>query len=219
MVLLVAILIAVIAPLFARTWRVMFRMLGLQGLLLAIIAYQNLGQHGDDIAVWVLIADLVVLRGLFVPYFLHRMVAGRVRSSELELVPSNLVFWGIAVFIVITALWFGFKIPPVDTLPSLHLGVALTAVLLGLYVLTSRPGRSARSSAPSPSRTAWSCSELLLKHHVALPVELALTGVFLMSIIAFGGVLLRRLETAEANEANEANAPNAANAQLPAEDV
>ncbi len=218
MVLLVAILIAVIAPLFARTWRVMFRMLGLQGLLLAIIAYQNLGQHGDDIAVWVLIADLVVLRGLFVPYFLHRMVAGRVRSSELELVPSNLVFWGIAVFIVITALWFGFKIPPVDTLPSLHLGVALTAVLLGLYVLTLQTRPIGQVIGAVTIENGVVLLELLLKHHVALPVELALTGVFLMSIIAFG-VLLRRLETAEANEANEANAPNAANAQLPAEDV
>jgi hydrogenase-4 membrane subunit HyfE len=200
MVLLVAILIAIIAPLFARTWRVMFRMLGLQGLLLAIIAYQNLAHHIDDIAVWVLLADLVVLRGLFVPAFLHRMVADRTRSPELELVPSNLVFWGISVGVMITALWFGAKIPPVDTLPSLHLGVALTAVLLGLYVLTLQTRPIGQVIAAITIENGVVLLELLLKHHVALPVELALSAVFLMSLIAFG-FLLRRLEAAEAAEA------------------
>ncbi len=209
MLLLVAILVAIVAPLFARTWRVMFRMLGLQGILLAAIAYQNLGIHGDDLAIWVLLADLVLLRGLFVPFFLHRMVRGRTRSAELELVPSNLVFWGLAVFIIIAALWFGFKIPPVDTLPSLHLGVALTAVLIGLYVLAIQTRPIGQVIAAVTIENGVVLLELLLKHHVALPVELALTAVFLMSIIAFG-VLLRQLETTEAEE-------TAKNADSPAE--
>ena len=194
MVLLVAMLFAVMVPLFARTWRTMFRALGLQGLLLAIIAYSSLGSHADDVAVWVLIADLALLRGIFAPVFLHRMVKDRTRSPELELVPSNLVFWGIAVVIVATALWFGAKIPPVDTLPSLHLGVALTMVLLGLYVLSLQTRPLGQVIGALIIENGVVLLELLLNHHVALPVELALSGVFLGSILAFG-ILLRRLES------------------------
>lgn len=194
MVLLVAMLLAVMVPLFARTWRTMFRALGLQGLLLAVIAYSSLGSHAGDLGVWVLIGDLALLRGLFAPIFLHRMVKDRARSPELELVPSNLVFWGIAVVIVATALWFGAKIPPVDTLPSLHLGVALTMVLLGLFVLTIQTRPLGQVIGALIIENGVVCLELLLTHHVALPVELALAGVFLGSVLAFG-ILLRRLET------------------------
>jgi len=194
MVLLVAMLFAVMVPLFARTWRTMFIALGLQGLLMAIIALSTLGSHSDDVAIWVLIADLALLRGIFAPVFLHRMVQGRARSPELELVPSNLVFWGIAVVIVVTALWFGAKIPPVDPLPSLHLGVALTMVLLGLYVLTLQTRPLGQVIGALIIENGVVCLELLLTHHVALPVELALTGVFIGSVLAFG-ILLRRLET------------------------
>lgn len=196
MLLLVAMLVAIMAPLFARTWRTMFRALGLQGLLLAVIAYMQLGDHAQpgDIAGWVMIADLALLRGLFVPAFLERMVRGRTRSPELELVPSDLVFWGVSLVIVVTALWFGAKIPPVDTLPSLHLGVALTAVLLGLYVLALQTRPIGQVIGAVIIENGVVLLELLLTHHVALPVELALVGVFLGSILAFG-VLLRRLET------------------------
>lgn len=194
MVLLVAMLLAVMVPLFARTWRTMFRALGLQGFLLAIIAYSALGSHADDVAVWVLIADLAILRGIFAPVFLTRMVKDRTTSAELELVPSNLVFWGISLVIVATALWFGAKIPPIDTLPSLHLGVALTMVLLGLYVLSIQTRPLGQVIGALIIENGVVLLELLLTHHVALPVELALTGVFIGSILAFG-VLLRRLET------------------------
>ena len=49
---------------------------------------------------------LVPVIWIFAPVFLHRMVKDRTRSPELELVPSNLVFWGISVIIVATALRF-----------------------------------------------------------------------------------------------------------------
>lgn len=194
MALLIAILVTIIAPLFARTWRLMVSLLGLQGLLLGLIAYRNLAAHADDIAVWVMIADLVLLRGLFVPVFLRRMIAGRVRTDELELIPSNLVFWGLAVIVVITALWLGFEIPPVDTEQSLHLGVALTAVFLGLFVLALQNRPLGQLIAAITIENGVVLLELLLKHHVALPVELALSGVFLLSILALGG-LLRGLES------------------------
>lgn len=192
-VLLIAILLVIVGPLFARTWRAMFRMLGLQGLLLAAIACQNLASHIDDIAVWVMLLDLALLRGLFVPIFLHRMVAGRTRSDELELIPSNLVFWGLALVITVTALWFGATIPPFATVPSLHLGVALTAVLLGLYVLALQTRPLGQVIAAITIENGVVLLELLLNHHVDLIVELALVTVFLTSIIAFG-LLLRRLK-------------------------
>ncbi len=195
MVLLIAMLIAIIGPLFARTWRVMFRMLGLQGLLLAVIAYQNLGRHIDDIAVWVTLFDLALLRGVFVPAFLNRMVVDRPRSPELELVPNNLVFWGIGIVIIIAALWLGATIPPVDSVASMQLGVALTAVLLGLYALSLQVRPIGQIIAAVTIENGVVLLELLLKHHVSLPVELALSAVFLASIIAFG-LLLRRLKVA-----------------------
>lgn len=193
MALLTAMLVCVLTPLVARTWPMMFRMLGLQGLLLAVIAWSSLGRS-VDVADVVLLVDLVVLRGLFVPAFLRRMVIGRVRSRELELIPGNLVFWGFAVVIVIAALWFGAKIPPVDTIPSMHLGVALSAVLLGLFVLALQARPIGQVIAALTVENGVVLLELLLDHHVTLPVQLALAGVFFLSIVAFG-VLLRRLET------------------------
>ena len=194
-VLLLAILLTIVGPLFARTWRAMFRMLGLQGLLLAAIAYQNLASQIGDIAVWVMLLDLALLRGLFVPIFLHRMISDRARSPELELIPSNLVFWALALVITATALWVGATIPPFDTVSSLHLGVALAAVLLGLYVLAIQTRPLGQVIAAITIENGVVLLELLLKHHVDLPVELALVTIFLTSIIVFG-LLLRRLKAA-----------------------
>lgn len=192
MALLIAMLVCVMVPLFTRTWRMMFRMLGLQGLLLAMIASLQLGAHAD-IASYVLLADVLILRGLFVPIFLQRMVADRARSHELALIPSNLVFWGLAIVIVIASLWFGAKIPPGDTLPSLHLGVALSAVFLSLFVLSMQTRPIGQVIAAITLENGVVLLELLLEHHVSLPVELAIVIVFFLSIITFG-VLLRRLE-------------------------
>ena len=114
-------------------------------------------------------------------------------SAEFELVPSNLVFWGIAVVIVAAALWFGAQIPPFDPVPSLHLGVALSMVLLGLYVLSLQTRPLGQVVGALTIENGVVLLELLLTHHVAVPVELALAGVFLGSILAFG-FLLRRLK-------------------------
>jgi hydrogenase-4 membrane subunit HyfE len=67
-------------------------------------------------------------------------------------------------------------------------------VLLGLYVLSIQTRPLGQVIGALIIENGVVLLELLLNHHVALPVELALSGVFLGSILAFG-VLLRRLET------------------------
>jgi hydrogenase-4 membrane subunit HyfE len=193
--LLVAQFFAVAAPFFIRNPRIMLRALALQGFLLAaMVLIQHRASADLDTGSALLLADLVLVRGVFAPLYLRRTAARGV--EELELLPGNLLHWSLAVALVVAAFWFGATIPPAEPLPSAHLGVALSAILLGLLGLSLSARPLAQVIAAVTIENGVVLVELLLNHHFEVPLELGLSAVFVLSIVSFGW-LSRHLQAQE----------------------
>ena len=74
--LLVALLLVLLLPLFAASWRTSLLGLAGQGLLMAWIAIRLRPEHATA-AQWLTLVDLVLLRGVLGPWLLYRVLSAR----------------------------------------------------------------------------------------------------------------------------------------------
>jgi hydrogenase-4 membrane subunit HyfE len=174
---LILCLIAAVIPVFfgkigvAPTW------LGFQGLALGWIA---LNQHGD-LSGHALFAGLEVLlvRAWLAPALLRRMLLNQ-PQARMNLMPSNLFTWGIAVTLIIFAFRFG-EGARIDV-RALTLGVLAATVMIALLILSTNQEPAAQLVALLFMENALLLFESLMPEPWPLPVHLALSGVYLLTV-------------------------------------
>lgn len=170
-------LTATVIPVFfsriaaAPTW------LSLQALALMWISLS--GHAGFSTHAMLAGLEVLLVRALLVPYLLHRALHKN-RQARMSLMPSNLFAWGMAVTLIILAFKFGDGAR--GDMRALTLGVAAATVTIAFLILSTNQEPSAQLVAVLFMENALALFESLLPEPWPMPVHLAVSGVYLLTV-------------------------------------
>ena len=170
-------LIATVIPVFfgrigsAPMW------LSLQAMALGWITIN----HQDEVSLHTLIAGLEVLivRAWLAPALLRRMLSN-MTQVRMDLMPSNLFTWAIAASLIILAFKFGDGTH--INVRTLTLGVIAATVMIALLILSTNQEPSAQLVALLFMENALALFESLMPEPWPLPVHVALSGVYIITV-------------------------------------
>lgn len=182
---LILCLIATVIPVFfgqigsAPTW------LSLQALALGWI---SLTRH-HELSTHAMAAGLEVLliRAWLVPHLLRRALREQ-RAAQLDLMPSNLFAWGVAITLIILAFKFGDGARA--DVRAMTLGVMAATVMIAFLVLATNHEPAAQLVALLLMENALALFETQMPEPWPLPVHLAVSGVY-AATVAVGSWLVR----------------------------
>jgi hydrogenase-4 membrane subunit HyfE len=183
-------LLAVVVPVFFGKTRSAPAWLMLQALALAAIGFAQHAQvstHG--IAA---LAEVVLVRALLAPWLLRRAIR-RHGGPNLDLMPSNLFAWAVAIALVVLAFEFG--APAADDRHALTLGAVAATVAVSLLLLATSASAPTQLVAVLYMENALGLFETLLPEPWPLPVHVAL-GLIYLGTVAVGSWLIGAPELA-----------------------
>ena len=181
--LLVALLLVLLLPMFAASWRANLLGLAGQGLLSAWIAWRLHGCHGaSDVLTYV---DLVLVRGLFAPLALRQVLAAHRASPRHDVIPPNLLSWALAFAVVVLAFPFAEALEPKPGQAQALVAVATACLLLGFLVLATEPRPSGQVVGALRIENAIALFELGGEHHWPIGVQAGQVAVVVMTIALY----------------------------------
>jgi hydrogenase-4 membrane subunit HyfE len=181
---LIAFLIATAIPLFFGKLTVTPTWLGLQALALGWI---TLNKH-DELNLHALETGLnvLIIRALLVPRLLRRTLADS-HAADHDVMPSNLITWGVAVALIILAFQFGNGARA--DVRSLALGVIAATVTMAFLLLATNREPLAQLVALLFMENALTLFESLMPEPWPLPIHMTLSMVYL-GTVGVGGWLI-----------------------------
>ena len=168
-------LIATVIPVFfsrissAPTW------LSLQALALGWITFND----GFSAHTLLLGLEVLLVRAVLVPHLLRRALR-RQAQSRISLMPSNLFTWGIAVMLIILAFKFGDGARA--DVRALTLGVVAATTVIALLILSTNHEPKAQLIALLFMENALALFESLMPEPWPLPVHLAISAVYILTV-------------------------------------
>lgn len=182
---LIACLAATVIPVFFGKLGTTPAWLSLQALALGWI---TLNQHRElDFHALQAGLEILVLRAWLVPHLLRRSLMGT-PAAEHDVMPSNLIVWGVAVALIILAFQFGDGARA--DVRALTLGVTAATVTIAFLVLATNHSPLAQLAALLFMENALALFESLMPEPWPVPVHAALSGVY-VGTVALGSWLLR----------------------------
>jgi hydrogenase-4 membrane subunit HyfE len=195
---LIAFLVAAIIPVFFGKIRAAPFWLAAQAAALA----WNVAQHGDpSLHTSVALIEVLAVRAWIAPRLLRRAIRQRAEPN-LDLMPSNLFTWTIAIALLVLA--FEFAAPSMSDRQALTLGVVGATVTVALLLLSTNDSPPAQLVAVLFMENGLALFESLLPEPWPLPVHGALSAIYLLTVIIAGWLI-----------ATPDAAPPAANAAVP----
>ena len=174
---LIVFLVAAIIPIFFGKIRSAPFWLTAQAAALA----WNVAQHGDpSLHTYVALAEVLVVRALIAPRLLRRAIRQR-GEPNLDLMPSNLFTWAIAIALVVLA--FEFAAPAMSDRQALTLGVVGATVAVSLLLLATNDSPPAQLVAVLFMENGLALFESLLPEPWPLPVHGALSAIYLLVVL------------------------------------
>ncbi|MFM9428472.1 hydrogenase-4 membrane subunit HyfE [Variovorax sp. GrIS 2.14] len=174
---LVLFLLAVVVPVFFGKVRSAPVWLALQAIALG---WNGISQHAEVTAhVLVAFVEILVVRGAIAPRLLRRAIRLR-PEPNLDLMPSNLFTWAIAIGLIVLAFEFG--APAMSDRQALTLGVVGATVAVALLVLSTNNSPTAQLVAVLLMENALALFESLLPEPWPLPVHFALSAIYLLTV-------------------------------------
>jgi len=128
--LLIAFVGVLLVPLFVASWRLSLLGLVAQGLLLAWISYQ-VDPALDTVGSWIVMFDLVVVRGLGAPLALYAVLRAQRATERHDVLSPNLMSWTLAVALVFVAFRFADMFVPLPGNEHSFVAGATAGLLLG----------------------------------------------------------------------------------------
>lgn len=182
---LIVCLLASVIPVFFGKLAVTPAWLSLQALALGWI---TLNQHHDS-SLHAMLAGLEVLlvRAWLVPHLLRRTLASS-GAADMDVLPSNLLAWGVALALVILTFQLGEGAH--SDVRALTLGVAAATVTLAFLVLSTNREPVAQLVALLFMENALALLESLMPHPWPTPVHAAISLVY-VGTVAVGSWLIR----------------------------
>ena len=173
---LIAFLVAAIIPVFFGKIRSAPVWLAAQAAALG----WNVVQQGDlSSHTFVALAEVLIVRATITPRLLRRAIRRR-GEPNLDLMPSNLFTWAIAIALVVFA--FEFAAPAIGDRQALTLGVVGTTVTVALLLLSTNDSPPAQLVAVLFMENALALFESLLPEPWPLPVHGALSVIYLVTV-------------------------------------
>jgi hydrogenase-4 membrane subunit HyfE len=198
---LIALLVALVAPLLTASWRISLVSLGAQGLLMtALVASRGWPTTASGA---VLLVDLFVLRTWFVPRHLIRILRSKDLPVRDDLIPANLLSWTLAAAAVLVAFRFATYVEPGGGDVLVLVAVATAGLLLGFLILASQVSVFSQIVGVLRVEYAVGLLELAAGREPPLPVQLGTTAVLFLSVLTLGG-FLRRFGTTESGSSQAA---------------
>jgi hydrogenase-4 membrane subunit HyfE len=182
---LMACLIATVIPVFFGKLAVAPTWLSLQALALGWITLSE--HHELDLHALAAGLEVLLVRAWLVPHLLRRCLRNQ-KAAELDVMPSNLFAWGVAVALIILAFKFGDGARA--DVRALTLGVVAATVMIAFLVLATNHDPAAQLVAVLFMENALALFETLMPAPWPLPVQLAISGVY-VGTVAVGSWLVR----------------------------
>jgi hydrogenase-4 membrane subunit HyfE len=180
---LIAFLVAAIIPVFFGKIRAAPFWLAAQAAALA----WNVAQHGDpSLHTSVALIEVLAVRAWIAPRLLRRAIRQRAEPN-LDLMPSNLFTWTIAIALLVLA--FEFAAPSMSDRQALTLGVVGATVTVALLVLSTNNSPPAQLVAVLFMENGLALFESLLPEPWPLPVHGALGAIYLLTVIVGGWLI------------------------------
>lgn len=184
--LLMALLLAMVLPLFLGNWRASLLGLCSQGLLMAWIVVEARPELSspDD---WLTLVDLVLVRGLLAPAFLYQVLSAREATARNDVIPPNLLSWTFAGVLVLVGFNFAATLVPEPGHERQVVAVATAGLLLGFLVLSTQSGPFSQMVGVLRFENALALFELggSSHHHESILVHAGQLVVFLLTIGLF----------------------------------
>lgn len=174
---LIVFLVAVVIPVFFSKIRAAPLWLIVQALALGwnAVAHHGLASAHALIA----LLELLLLRAAIAPLLLRRAIHQRAEPN-LDLMPSNLFTWVVAVTLIVLAFKFG--APSMGDYQALTLGVVGATVTVALLLLSTNDSPPAQLVAILFMENALALFESLFPEPWPLPVHGALSAIYLLTI-------------------------------------
>jgi hydrogenase-4 membrane subunit HyfE len=173
---LIAFLVAAVVPVFfAKIGSAPF-WLAVQALALAggIAAHGELSAH-----TLAALAEVLIVRAFVAPALLRAAIRRRA-DPNLDLMPSNLFAWAIAIALIVLAFEFG--APAMGDRQAFTLGAVGATVAVALLLLSTNDAPPAQLVAVLFMENALALFESLLPEPWPLPVHGALSAVYLATV-------------------------------------
>jgi hydrogenase-4 membrane subunit HyfE len=197
---LIAFLVAAIIPVFFGKIGAAPFWLGVQAAALA----WNVASRGDPSTHTVVaLLEVLIVRAVVAPRLLRRVIRRR-GEPNLDLMPSNLFTWAIAIALLVLA--FEFAAPAMSDRQALTLGVVGATVAISLLLLSTNAAAPAQLVAVLFMENGLALFESLLPEPWPLPVHGALSGIYLLTLIV-GGWLIATPDPVAAPESAPAARP------------
>ena len=191
---LILFLAAAVIPVFFGKIRSAPFWLMVQAVALGWAAAEQHGQwSGHALAA---LLEVLVVRALVAPQLLRRAMRNRAEPN-LDLMPSNLFTWAIAIALIVLAFEFG--APAMSDRQALALGAVGATVAVALLLLAANDSPPAQMVAVLFMENALALFESLLPQPWRLPVHAALSAIYLLTI-GVGTWLIGRPEPASASD-------------------
>lgn len=157
------------------------------------LGWASASQHGE----WsghalAALLEVLVIRAVIAPLLLRRAIRGR-GEPNLDLMPSNLFAWAVAIALLVLAFEFGAH--GMNDRHALALGTIGAMVAVALLLLAANDSPPAQLVAVLFMENAIALFESLSPEPWPLPVHLALSGIYLLTV-GVGAWLIGRPEAA-----------------------
>ncbi len=185
---LIACLLATVLPVFFGKLAVTPTWLSLQALALGWISLNK--HHELDFHALEAGLEILLIRAALVPHLLRRTLQG-CKAAEHDVMPSNLLTWGVAVTLIIFAFQFGDGARA--DVRALTLGVIAATVTIAFLLLATNREPMAQLVALLFMENALALFESLMPEPWPLPVHIAISSVY-VGTVAVGSWLVRGSE-------------------------
>lgn len=202
--LLLGYFLACFIPLFISSWRTAIFGLALQAGFVALLlarVHDPWTHPGTAIQ----IAELLFIRMIVLPALIAGTLKRFKTGPELDLIPANLVAWGIAIGLLILSYSMGQRLYPEDLYFALHLGTSAFALLASLLVLALQRNAIGQALGILLFESGISLFESQMQHSQPWFIQFGISLVFLGLIIVASRFLLhfRKLDQAPAQVTEE----------------
>lgn len=175
---LILCLVATVIPVFFSRVSATPVWLCIQALTLAWITAA--GEETMSLHAWISIVEIVLVRALLVPYLLYRAIR-KTFPARLSVMPSNLFAWGVAITLIILAFKFGDGARA--DFRALTLGVVAATAMIAFLILATNHEPAAQLVAVLFMENALALFESLMPESWPLPVHVALSGVYILTVL------------------------------------
>lgn len=156
------------------------------------LGWASAAQHGE----WsghalAALVEVLAVRAVIAPLLLRRAIRG-CGEPNIDLLPSNLFAWAIAIALLVLAFEFG--APEMSDRHALALGAVGATVAVALLLLAANNSPPAQLVAVLFMENAMALFESLLPQPWPLPVHVALGAIYLLTV-GVGAWLIGRPET------------------------